>query len=163
MKLVNEKGKLFGKINIIDFCVILLVIALALGAAYKFRGLEKTSTTTTMEPIRYTIEVKKIRDYIFQNVKEGDLIFDKTSGNCIGTITKIDATPAKEAVLCIDGTYNMGDVENRIDVVFTVEGEGVISADGYFINKTYELVSGSERKFMTKYFECDGSIKDILE
>ncbi len=163
MKWINNKGKLFGKINIIDLCVILLIIALIGGAYYKFRGLEKTSTTAMMEPIQYTVQVKKIREYIFQNVKEGDLLFDKTSGNCIGTITAVDAAPAKEAVLCIDGTYKMGEVDNRVDVVFTVEGEGVVSDEGCFINKTYELVSGSERKFMTKYFECDGNIKDILE
>ncbi len=162
MKLIDEKGKLFGKINAIDFCVIVLVIALAAGAFYKFRVLDKTSTTAAMEPVSYTVEVKKIREYVFQNVKEGDLLFDKTSGKSIGTIVKVEGVPAKEAVLCTDGTYRQGEVENRVDVTFTIEAEGIVNEDGCFVHKTYELVSGSERKFMTKYFECDGKVKDIL-
>lgn len=163
MKSIGQKGKLFGKINVIDFCVIILVIVLAAGAYYKFRGLTKTSTNAEMESIPYTIEVKKVRDYIYDNVKEGDLIFDKISGNCIGKITGIEGKPAKDDILCIDGTYRLGDIENRVDVIFTIEGEGTVSEDGYFVNKTYELVSDSDRKFMTKYFECEGKIKDILK
>ncbi len=162
MKIIDEKGKLFGLFNAIDFCVIVLVIVLAAGAYYKFRGLDKTSTTASTEKITYTVEIRRLRDYIFQNVKEGDLLYDKTSGNCIGTITKIDGSPAKDFLSCIDGTYKTVEVENRYDVVLTVEGDGVKTDTGYYINKTYELVRNSSRKFMTKYFECEAKIQDIL-
>lgn len=162
MRLVDEKGKLFGRINVIDFSIIVLVIVLGFGAYYKFHVLDKTSTVGSMEPMSYTVEVKKIRNYVFQNVKEGDLLFDKTSGKSIGKIVKVEGVSAKEALLCTDGTYRLGEVENRVDVTFTIEAKGIVNEDGYFVHKTYELVSGSERKFMTKYFECDGKVKDIL-
>lgn len=162
MKLIDEKGKLFGKFNAIDCCVILLVVVLGLGAVYKFHGLSKTNTNAVMEPITYTVEIKRVRDYIYQNVKEGDLLFDKTSGNTIGKIVKIDGNQAQENVLCIDGQYIKGPVENRVDVTLTIEADAVVSSDGVFVNRTYELSSNSERKFMTKYFEADGKIKDIL-
>ena len=44
MKLIDNKGKLFGIINAIDFFVILLVIAIGLGTYYKFGVMDKTST-----------------------------------------------------------------------------------------------------------------------
>ena len=40
MKLIDEKGKLFGKVNAIDLCVLIIVIALAFGAYYKFVVME---------------------------------------------------------------------------------------------------------------------------
>jgi hypothetical protein len=38
MKLIDEKGKLFGLINIVDFLVLLAVLLVLGGAVYKFKG-----------------------------------------------------------------------------------------------------------------------------
>ena len=162
MKLIDNKGKLFGIINAIDFFVILLVIAIGLGTYYKFGVMDKTSTNVAMEPISYTVEIKKVRDYIFNNVKVGDELYDKTSGNSIGTITDIDSEVAKDIVEMVDGKGVYGEVENRYDVLLTVEAEGVVKEEGYFVNKVYELVVGSKKKFVTKYFECEGSVRNII-
>ena len=153
---------IFGTFHWLDLCVVILVVALAVGAYYKFHVLDKTSTTTAMEPITYTVQVKKVRDFVKDNVKEGDILFDKISGNAIGKIVKMETTQAREAVSLTDGTYKMGDVENRLDVVFTVEAQGDKTNTSVFVNKTYELLAGSDRKFMTKYFECNGKIKEIF-
>lgn len=162
MNIINKNGKIFGLINVIDFFVLLIVVVIAMGTYYKFVVLDKTSSTVAMEPISYTVEVKRVRDFIFSNVKEGDILFDKTSGNSIGKIVKVEATPAIDSLSTIDGSYKTVEVENRYDVVFTIEAEGTITDGGYFVNKTYELVVGSSKKFMTKYFEFDGKVKEIL-
>ena len=161
MKLINEKGKLFGLINAIDFCVILLIVLIAGGTYYKFGVLDKTSTSAAMQPISYTVEIKKVRGYIFDNVQECDVLYDKTSGNSIGTITKIEGKPAEEVQMGLDGTMINTEVENRFDVTLSVEAEGVVSDNSYHVNRTYELVRGSTRKFMTKYFEGEGKIIDF--
>ncbi len=38
----------------------------------------------------------------------------------------------------------------------------MVTEEGCFINRTYELVRESDRRFMTKYFEAEGKIKDFL-
>lgn len=161
MKWIDEKGKLFGKFNAVDFVVLAIIIVLVFGAFYKFRVLDKTNTKAAMTPIQYTVEVKKIRDYVYQNVKQGDLIFDKTSSNCIGKIVNVQGTPAKDTLMLTDGSFQTTEIQNRIDVIFTIEAEATITDTGYFVNKNYELVSNSARRFMTKYFECEGKIKDV--
>ena len=35
MKIINEKGKLFGVINVVDLLVLLAVIAVVIGVGYK--------------------------------------------------------------------------------------------------------------------------------
>ncbi len=164
MRNSNKKGLLFGKISIVDIAVIVVIILLAAGTVYKFKGLAKTNTNAAMVPVTYTVEVKKVRPYVFDNVKEGDILYDKISGNSIGTIVAVEGTPAKEATATFNGQTVLMDVENRVDVKFTVEAEAVKSSNGtYHINRTYEVIRNSAKKFMTKYFECNGTITDISE
>lgn len=160
--LVDKKGKLFGKINLIDAAIALVIIVIAAGAVYKFAFMEKTSTVSAMEPITYTVEVKKVRSFITENVREGDTLFDSASGSAIGTITKIEATPAKEPMGLLDGTLILAEVENRYDVVFTVEAEASKTGDVYYVNRSYETVIGSTKDFLTKYSQFEGKVKEIL-
>ena len=162
MKLIDKKGRLFGIINAIDAVIALVIIVIAAGAVYKFAFMEKTSTVASMEPISYTVEVKKVRNFIMDNVKEGDTLFDGASGTAIGTITKVDYSTAKEPMGLADGTLIMAEVENRYDVVFTVEADASTNGDIYYVNRSYELVIGSTKDFTTKYSQFEGKVKEIL-
>lgn len=164
MKIVDSKGKLFGKINAIDFCVVVVVIALVLGAVYKFGIVNKTSGagSSAMQPINYEVKIEKAREYSFGNVQEGDVLYDKTSGNPIGKVVKAEKEPATDIVEMPNGTAIEGLVENRINIILTIEAEGTVTEKGHFVNKTYELLVGSKKKFFTKYLECEGSVSEIL-
>ena len=161
LKLIDKKGKLFGLINAIDLCIIVVVVVLIAGAVYKFKFMDKTSNTAAMQNVTYTVKIEKIRNYVFDNVEVGDELFDKTSGNDIGKIVKVDSEQATENIQLNNGTYIKGNVENRINVILTVEAPAVKNSSGTFVNRTYELLVGSQKKFMTKYFECDGYINSI--
>ncbi|MCI1930809.1 MAG: DUF4330 domain-containing protein [Clostridia bacterium] len=163
MKLIDKRGKLFGIANVVDIIVILLVIVIGAGTVYKFKFMDKTSKDVAMQPITYVVKVEKIRDYVYNNVKEGDELYDVTSGNPIGKITKIESEPATDYINMPDGTFKKVNVENRINAYFTVEAEGVVSDSGHFVNKTFELLVGSHKKIMTKYFECEGTIDSIVK
>ena len=162
MKLIDKKGKLFGLVNAIDAVIALVIIVIAAGAVYKFAFMDKTSTVTPMVPVNYTVEIKQVRDFVMDNVKEGDTFYDAASGGAIGKITKIEYSPAKEPMGLLDGTMIMAEVENRYDVLFTVEAEASTSGDVYFVNRSYELVIGSSREFATKYSLFEGKVKEIL-
>ncbi|MEA4816530.1 MAG: DUF4330 domain-containing protein [Lachnospiraceae bacterium] len=163
MKILNEKGKLFGIINVLDFAVIIFVILLVLGAYYKFGVLGKAGQSASMEPISYTVEIKEVRAYTKDNIIEGDKFFDKTSGNCIGTVSDIQYSNSYKSCPLLDGSLVSGEVENRFDVVVTIEAEGTTDIEGRsYVNRTYELIKGSTKKFTTKYVEFEGSVKDIL-
>ena len=162
MGIVNKNGKLFGVINIIDFVVVVLAIALLGGAFVKFKVLDKTSTNVDLVPITYTVEIKGVREYFLENVKVGDEIFDSTSSTCVGTIVDMESSVAQEEMEFPNGTVAYVPSEGKLDIVLTIEGEGVVN-NGYFINKTYELLRNSNREFFTKYAKCEGTILDILE
>ena len=161
MKLIDEEGKLFGIVNVIDVCIIIIVIVLGVGAFYKFNVLDKTSSTAAMQPITYTVRVDKIRDFVLSNVETGDTIFDQASGNAIGTIVNVESEQAYEYINMPDGTFTKAPVENRINVIFTIEADAVVNDSGCYVNRTFELLRGSQTKYMTKYFECTGIVESI--
>lgn len=160
MKLIDEKGKFFGKINAIDFVIILIVIVLAVATYQKFFKMDNTSITQTMLPIKYDVEILGCREQLSNAIKQGDELYDKISGK-IGNITNISKRTAKQTIQLADGSYKECDVPNRYDITLTVEAEGIVNSEGHFVNKSYELVVNSLKNFKTKYANASGKVMKI--
>lgn len=156
-----EKNK--GKFNIVDVIVIAVIIILIAGAAYKFRGLDKTKKSVAMEPITYEMTIESLRDYNKENLQVGDTVFDYTSGNAIGTIENIEWKDAKDPFYTLKGETVEAPVENRYDAVLTLSANATNDDGVYFVDKTYEISVNSKRKIYTKYAECIAVITGINE
>ena len=150
-----------GKFNIFDLLVIIIVVVLIGGAVYKFKGLDKTSNTTPMETMTYEMTIENLRPYAKNNLQVGDVLYDYTSGNSIGTITDIEWLDATDAFYTIDGKTVAAPVENRLDAVMTVEAQAVKTNGVYFVDKTYEVCVNSKRKVFTKFAEFTAVISDV--
>ena len=161
MKLIDEKGKLFGRINVIDLAVVLVVIVLAVGVYVQFGVKESTSVTSAMQPVTYEVAVEGVRPSALENLMEGDTLYDQTSGNPIGTITAIRSQQAQNPINLPNGTVIQADAENRIDLFLTVEADAVVNAEGTFVGRTYELLVGSTKNFYTKYVSFIGAVSQI--
>lgn len=68
MKIIDEKGKLFGKLNIIDLLVIIFVIAAAIVVGMKFLGGGDETVTTTR--LTYTVRVTAQSEQVAERVAE---------------------------------------------------------------------------------------------
>lgn len=155
--MANKKGKF----NIIDFIVIIIIVVIIAGAVYKFSGLDKTTKKASIETVTYQMEIEALRDFSFNNIAVGDTVFDYTSGNAIGTITDIEWLDAKKPFYTTSGETIDAPVENRYDVILTVEAQASISDGVYSVNKTYELCANSKREIYTKYVSCTAKIINI--
>ena len=74
MKIINEKGKLFGIINLVDLICILLVLLLVGGIGWKLLGSkveEAVSPTTTATCI---LRVRGAQSYLQEWLEEHDLV-----------------------------------------------------------------------------------------
>ena len=59
MKIIDEKGRLFGKLNLIDLLVIVLIIAVIAAVAWKLVGKQAAETVAdTGRTITYTVTVE---------------------------------------------------------------------------------------------------------
>ena len=70
MKLINDKGKLFGLINIMDLLVLLVLVGAAAGLFLYFTAPAETVSTDTIT-IVYTVRVRGVLDRIKVLVEEG--------------------------------------------------------------------------------------------
>lgn len=156
-----KDGKIFGKINVVDFFVILIILLLALGAVLKFGKFNSKTEESTNQTIEYKMEVKNIRDYTINAIQSGDLIFDSQTGINIGTVTNVEAINAKTYESTYEGEIVLVTNPYRYDMVITIETPGSIEADAYYANKTIELKIDSDKVIETKYIQTTGRISEI--
>ncbi len=162
-KIIDQHGRLFGKISIIDVLVLLVVLAVAAVLFVKFSPSGTVGNTSDLSPITYKVTINGVRDYTLDSLMAGDAVYDKDSGStiAIGTITQIETAPAQKVSSLTDGTLVLGDYEGRYDVTVTIEAEGIVSERRTLINKTYELNVNSTRNLITKYTSFSAVISEI--
>jgi hypothetical protein len=118
MELVNEKGRLFGKISIIDLFVLVLIILVIGFAGYKLIG--NANTNTALKEVTFTVKATA-KD-------ESDIKSLHVKDNLISANTKMDAyidsfsyTPAIVAGNDSEGkpVYSVDPIKK--DVIITVK------------------------------------------
>ena len=129
MKLVDEKGKLFGKINLIDLLVLVVIVAALAFAAYRFLGGGSAALDQTTR-IDYTVLAPAVDDTSYQEIQrqlelaggQDQLMAD---GKLLdGYVTGVTAAP--HAVYDVDANGNATRSEEdpanggRWDLTFTV-------------------------------------------
>ena len=70
MKIIDEKGKLFGLINAVDLLVLVAVLLVLGAAVYKIKG--KDDAQNTPKTVRVTVLAPAIRPEMLTNVQVGD-------------------------------------------------------------------------------------------
>lgn len=120
MKILDEKGKLFGKINIVDLLVIVLILVVAVVLGMKFLGGGTQVGDGEPRPtLTYTVRVEEVDPATYESVCQ---FVDKAAG-------KKDQLMASGSLL--DGyvvdveasSHNSDDpaADETLDLVFTVE------------------------------------------
>jgi hypothetical protein len=162
-KIIDEHGRVFGKVSIIDFLVVLIAIVLGVALYVKYNVLEVTSVAGKTDTFSYTITIYGAREYAVDGLQIGDALYDKngSGGNTVGSITDKKVTDATKASELLDGTVVMGKYEGRYDITLTITANGAVSGGRYLVNKTYEVNTNSIRNFYTKYCAFEATISEI--
>ena len=164
MKVIDHNGRLFGKISVIDVLVILVVIALA-GALYVKNTRPHTGTSVTTQTITYQVLVEGAQSYLKDNIHVGDKVYDLTyssGGSPLGEITAIEEQPGSKLTTFTDGTMGLASVEDGVNLLLTIEGEGLVNDKGYSINRVYDLGINAARTYYTKYVEFNITVTKIF-
>lgn len=160
MKLVDEKGKLFGILNIIDLLVILLlVVAVAL---IGWKVLKKDGASNVSRTIlTYTVEVQGVDKEVYEGIKDyvpgengiGDQLM--ANGEMVDAyVTNVDAVPHEGGLTMTDVngnklTFPMED--DTLDLTFTIQAN-VVNAVTNEVG-TQEVRIGKNHIVKTVHFE----------
>lgn len=130
MKIIDEKGKLFGKINLIDLLVVVILIAAVLFLALRFVKGSSTDPVSSPTKLTYTTQVSGVSPELYAEVQRqldnaGGRDQLMANGDLVDAyITGVTATPhvnlQPDANGVITSSVEQGD-RARLDLVFTVE------------------------------------------
>lgn len=106
MKLIDEKGKIFGKLNVVDLIVAVVIIALIGAAAYRLTSKRINANGETPlsqeQEIYVTLFASLVVPEVADNLKEGDkLVANNRFTN--GEVVSVKSEPADYVGVNSDG------------------------------------------------------------
>ena len=106
MKLINEKGKLFGVINVVDLLVLLAVIAVAAGVGYKLFAPQIAEAAAKQVDMTMIVRVRGATPFLVAEVERNSQVGKQiVSGNSYtsAVITDMQIEPYDQQVTTADG------------------------------------------------------------
>lgn len=145
----DNKGRLFGKISIVDILIVVIIVAAAAGVYYKF-GRSKTNTLfTKTDKVQISFYVESISEYAIKCIKVGDPIVDRLQNTPLGKITAIQVGPDITFNPDSSGHVVSSSKPGYVSVTITAEGQSIYSSSGitvngvdYYVYKQFELRTG---------------------
>lgn len=145
MAILNNKGQLFGKINIIDLIIILVIVAVIGGGIYKFSTLDNIFSSDNLKEVSLVLEVPEVNEGLIASIEKGDVLYDSVRGSEFGTVTSKGFVPHKELVTDIKGIAEYKEIPELYDVELQIKSLGNITNNGTIIGSTPIYIGSSIR------------------
>lgn len=161
--LFNSKGKLFGKVSIIDILVIIVIVVAAVGAYFRFQGNNVVAGNKTSE-FYYSISINEIREtnknYLEKSVGT-DFRLDGKISSSMGTLQNVVVTDATTPIEMADGTIVNAAVPEKYNVKLTFKVSGTEDAFGYYTPELHEICAGKEYSITNLYCSVIGFVDKV--
>lgn len=163
-KIIDGKGKLFGKVNIIDLIVLALILVVVAIVGMKLLGrAQGFPSEGTSSELNYTVMVSRVPQNVYDAVaaevaKGGDSATLMANGAMLegSIVTDVSAVAHKEAVQCADGSIVLTEEPRNVDVTFQIHA--VISNPVTQAVGTQEVRVGKSHIVKTKSIELVNGI-----
>ncbi|MBQ3038253.1 MAG: DUF4330 family protein [Clostridia bacterium] len=157
---MDKNGKLFNKINIIDFCVILLIIVFIIGIGIRLMG-STSEDIKTPKTFEYTVEVSNIRGYSVDALKKLGNITDSSGDIILGEIISVEDKPYITELNTLNGEIIESVIPEKYSCLVKIQTTGNESDEFYFDPNDTELSVGKSVNIITKYVNTSGLIKAL--
>ncbi len=143
--IIDSKGKLFGKISIIDILIIAVVLAAVAGVGYKFSKSKTLTPLNKQDVYEIMLYTDETYDYVPKQVKVGDIVKDRVQNSVLGTVKDIKTDKAISWNPDANGKQVKSSKEGYNSVVLTVEVKATDNINGITIgSSTYQVGKGVE-------------------
>ena len=160
--IIDKKGKVFGKINIIDLLVLLLIIGI--GVFFGLRMNSSGSQSGGKQTIVMKYYIEEVNDFVINRVKVGDALLDDGRNVSLGKVTDVEIMPSVSWGMTDEGEYKKSEREGFYSAIITGEVEGtiykngaIINASKYAVGHTFVLKAGDAKLYLRVY---DISVKE---
>jgi len=142
--MIDNRGRIFGKISLVDIVIVLAIVVLGGGFAYRQMSARLGQILNPSDSMYITIKEEGVRHFLVDAVDIGDVMFRHLDRHALGTVVDIDVQPAMDFLHRQDGTVVLAEMEQRYTVIITLAAVGTINNTGYFVNGVDHIAPGSE-------------------
>ena len=153
MKIINEKGKLFGIINVVDLLVLVAAIAVVAGVGYKLFAKQIKEVASPQVSLTMTVRVRGATPFLVNEVQRNSQVGKSlVNGNSYvnAQITDMKIDDYNQQVTTADGRIVTATDPEKKDLVFTITTIG-----------TQEVRAGRTFIVKTNDFETTGNIDSV--
>jgi len=172
MKILDEKGRIFTRINVIDFLIVLLIIGVFLTFYTKSliappvdpTAIEKTESEDWVPVnITYTLKIRSVRTPTIDSLNEsiGKQLLSASSGSKVGKLKSVEVSDATDFTVKNDGSYAVSVIPDKYDALLTVTVAGNENDDYILSKDDYPFVLGDTMAICTDTMQTSGEIVDI--
>ena len=160
MRFLDDKGRLGGKLSIVDLFVIVLIIACVAAVGLKLKASQEIVGGDRV--ITYGIRVENIREMSVNAINSNhEAVIDAENKKELGDIVEVKTQPARVLVQTNDGNFSFAEYDNRYDAVITVKAEGTETDDGYFTASGRQVAVGEVIGVTNGYSQFFGEIISV--
>lgn len=152
--LIDSKGKLFGKISIVDILIVVMILGVIAGVGYKFKKSSANTPFSKKDTIQVTFYQPEANNYVDGTIKVGDTVKDKATNSVFGKVVSVKTDKAVSVGTNNDGQMVTTSNPKMCSVTIVVEGQGTykdgksdqgVSFDNtdFFINTSVQLRAGN--------------------
>ena len=163
MKLMNEKGKLFGVINIVDLLLLLAVILVAGGIGWKVFGTTIAEVASPTTELTITARIRGAMPRQYEEIVSHGLPQQLISGTSYvdgAYITDVSYVPYVTQAVTSDGRIVNAEDPTKIDIIVTIKAEVPVGAVVTKIG-TQEVREGRDHTIKTRYVEHIATVETI--
>ena len=169
--ILDNKGKLFGKVSIVDLLVVVLVIVGIAGVFFTYSKIKGGEVLTenqsllrqddTLDMLEVKMRLEEVRDVTVNSIHVGDDVYDNETNKFLGEIARVETEPATRIITDFSGQAFETDVPERYDVVMVVNIPGKRTEGGYHTANNIQLVYGSSFEIKTPTIQTTPVIEGI--
>jgi hypothetical protein len=159
-KYIDEKGKLFGLINLIDLGVILLLVVLGIKVFSEYRP---APLDLTEHPVTVGLLIKNVPPYVAESIKLQQELYEDRLDVYLGKIYSVSSKPA-EVMLTESGRLVLVQSPRNLDLNLELKRNGRIvtgpARTGVFLGKLPVRIGG-KIKAHTLFTSITGEVESI--
>lgn len=144
--MIDKKGKLFGKINVIDLLFLIILVVAVVGGISRFKDSAISVESTSKG--RMTFLVDEVRMPTAENITEGQELYSYDKGTYMGKIAGKTVKPFEDAVE-YEGQWVNAPVPDKYVVYVDVDVD-IKESDKSYVVGGEEIRVGNEYRVKTK-------------
>ena len=160
MKIIDNEGKLFGKINIVDlFIIVILLMVIAFGIT-RVQQPQEDIQVSRAETIKIEFEYQDVRQETVDAIDIGDEVSDYSNNQYIGEVVDKRVSSHYEYLATSEGEVVKAEIPDKYNVRLTIKGQADMT-NNKIMMANREIRIGKDLRVQGKKVVVRGYVMDI--